>query len=68
MQTLGVPYPEGYAEKATEDLQKQAEEIANNIASELEEEELKALKDREIVAIIAYLQRLGTDIMVDNKK
>ncbi|MEM8890916.1 MAG: cytochrome-c oxidase, cbb3-type subunit II, partial [Bacteroidota bacterium] len=67
MQTLGVPYPEGYAAKATDDLQKQAEEIANKIASELEEEELKALKDREIVAIIAYLQRLGTDIMVDNK-
>ncbi|MEL6253299.1 MAG: cytochrome-c oxidase, cbb3-type subunit I [Bacteroidota bacterium] len=67
MQTLGVPYPEGYAEKATDDLRKQAEEIANNIASELEEEELKALKDREVVAIIAYLQRLGTDIMVDKK-
>ena len=68
MQTLGVPYPEGYAAKATDDLQQQAEEIANNIATELEEDELKALKDREIVAIIAYLQRLGTDIMVDNKK
>ena len=24
------------------------------------------MKDREIVAIIAYLQRLGTDIKVDN--
>lgn len=68
MQTLGVPYPDNYAQIAVEDLQKQAEQIANNIANELEEEELKGLKDREIVAIIAYLQRLGTDILGEEKR
>jgi len=68
MQTLGVPYPEGYEKIALDDLKKQAEQIANNIASELEEEELKGLKDREIVAIIAYLQRLGTDIQGDDAR
>ncbi|MEM6805799.1 MAG: cytochrome-c oxidase, cbb3-type subunit I [Bacteroidota bacterium] len=70
MQTLGVPYPEAYSEQAVADLRKQAEGIANNIAQELAGENLdpEVLKDREIIAIIAYLQRLGTDIMVENKK
>ena len=59
MQTLGVPYPEGYADgQAMKDLQKQAEEIAQN----LKEAGIEVSSDREIVALIAYLQRLGTDI------
>jgi cytochrome c oxidase cbb3-type subunit I/II len=58
MQTLGVPYPEGYDEIANEELMKQATEIANGLkASGIEVE-----ADREIIALIAYLQRLGTDI------
>lgn len=59
MQTLGVPYPEGYAAKANDDLKKQAEEItADLIAADIKD----AKSDREIIALIAYLQRLGTDI------
>ncbi|MEM6263143.1 MAG: cytochrome-c oxidase, cbb3-type subunit I [Bacteroidota bacterium] len=58
MQMLGVPYPEGYDEQALEDLNKQAQEIADR----LKEAEIDVLPDREIVALIAYLQRLGTDI------
>jgi cytochrome c oxidase cbb3-type subunit I/II len=58
MQSLGVPYPEGYDEIANEELMKQATEIANGLkASGIEVE-----ADREIIALIAYLQRLGTDI------
>ena len=58
MQTLGVPYPPGYAELATADLQKQAQTIAAN----LKESNIDCQSDREIIALIAYLQRMGTDI------
>jgi len=58
MQTLGVPYPEGYDRQANTDLEKQAKEIADNLYID----HIKVKKDKEIVAIIAYLQRLGTDI------
>lgn len=58
MQTLGVPYPKGYAAKANDDLKKQAEEIAADINSG----DIKTTSDKEIIAMIAYLQRLGTDI------
>lgn len=60
MRTLGVPYPEGYEEQALEDLNAQAEQIAKT----LEESGIEVKKDREIIALIAYLQRLGTDIKV----
>jgi len=60
MQTLGVPYPEGYADKAVEDLQKQAKEIADDLNSG----DIETSSDKEIIALIAYLQRLGTDINV----
>ncbi len=58
MQTLGVPYPEGYDVKANADLMKQA----NTIASDLGKDGIKVMGNKEIIAIIAYLQRLGTDI------
>ena len=58
MQTLGVPYPEGYDEKAVADLKAQANKIATGLrASGIQVEDQK-----EIIAMIAYLQRLGTDI------
>jgi cytochrome c oxidase cbb3-type subunit I/II len=58
MQTLGVPYPEGYDEMANEDLMKQAREIAD----ELKQANIDVEADREIIALIAYLHRLGVDI------
>nr|WP_294895560.1 cytochrome-c oxidase, cbb3-type subunit I [uncultured Pedobacter sp.] len=58
MQKLGVPYPKGYAAIANQDLDKQAEQIAANLSGD----KIKVKKDKEIIAIIAYLQRLGTDI------
>ena len=35
---------------------------ANAITESLKKEKIETLNDREIIALIAYLQRLGTDI------
>jgi len=58
MRTLGVPYAEGYEHQANQDLDAQAKEIA----ADLRKNNIKVKSDAEIVALIAYLQRLGTDI------
>lgn len=58
MQTLGVPYPTGYDSLALAEAEKQAQ----NIAIGLEMDNVKVHSDKEIIALIAYLQRLGTDI------
>lgn len=58
MRQLGVPYEEGFEDTAVEESNKQAEIIAKN----LEKDKIKVTKDKEIIALIAYLQRLGTDI------
>ena len=58
MQTLGIPYPQGYDEKATNDLIEQALKITAG----LKESGIMITHDKEIIALIAYLQRLGTDI------
>ena len=63
MQTLGVPYETGFAEKANADLMNQA----NGIRISLKMEKLETPKDREIVALIAYLQRMGKDIKGEQK-
>jgi len=60
LQKLGTPYPEGFAEKAVDDLKAQAEIIAESLRADGIEQE--GLADKEIIALIAYLQRLGTDI------
>lgn len=58
MRTLGVPYEEGYENLAEEDLWAQA----RGIQSDLKGDGLEIPENKEIVALIAYLQRLGTDI------
>ncbi|MFN5171382.1 MAG: cytochrome-c oxidase, cbb3-type subunit I [Cyclobacteriaceae bacterium] len=58
--TLGVPYPEGYEDQAIADLEMQANRIVENLKTE----GYKANGDAEIIALIAYLQRLGRDIKV----
>jgi cytochrome c oxidase cbb3-type subunit I/II len=60
LQFLNTPYPEGYADQANDDLVDQAYEIADNLKGDGIEQE--NLAQKEIVALIAYLQRLGTDI------
>jgi cytochrome c oxidase cbb3-type subunit I/II len=61
MKSLGTPYPEGYEEIALTDLIKQADEIAKD----LQKNGAAVDGDKEIIALIAYLQRLGTDIKGD---
>jgi cytochrome c oxidase cbb3-type subunit I/II len=58
LRTVGVPYEEGYENLANEDLDKQAKRIAEN----LQMEGIEVAADAEIIALIAYLQRLGQDI------
>jgi cytochrome c oxidase cbb3-type subunit I/II len=62
LQSLGTPYADGYAEKAVDDLKAQAKKISENLAKDKITQE--GLENKEIVALIAYLQRLGTDIKV----
>jgi cytochrome c oxidase cbb3-type subunit I/II len=58
MRSLGVPYAPGYENIANRELDKQAKEIAANLAAD----HIKVKSNKEIIAIIAYLQRLGMDI------
>jgi cytochrome c oxidase cbb3-type subunit I/II len=62
MRTLGVPYAPLYEQQANSDLQKQADGIVAN----LDKDGIKISSDKEIIALIAYLQRLGTDIKAGN--
>ncbi|MFC5272305.1 cytochrome-c oxidase, cbb3-type subunit I [Adhaeribacter terreus] len=64
MQKMGVPYEPGYAKKANADLMKQAKEISADLAKE----GIEVKPEKEIVALIAYLQRLGTDIKVKEEQ
>ena len=58
LRRAGVPYPPGYEAGAITQLQSQAATIVTNLQSGM----VKAPGDREIIALIAYLQRLGADI------
>ena len=58
MRKIGVPYPEGYEADAVKDLEAQAAIIAKD----LNDNGVPVNGDEEIIAIISYLQRLGTDI------
>ena len=75
---LGVPYEDEEIENAQTAMDKQALAIeesifgaADDLKTKYEKEQLEKgedfvpLRDREIVALIAYLQRLGTDISLD---
>jgi cytochrome c oxidase cbb3-type subunit I/II len=59
LRRVGVPYPAGFENgPAQKDLQAQAAKIV----ADLKLGSVTAEPDREIIALIAYLQRLGTDI------
>ncbi|GGD28696.1 cytochrome-c oxidase, cbb3-type subunit I [Flavobacterium orientale] len=79
MASLGVPYSDEDIKNARQSIEIQSAEIEKNLHSDpdfvksYEEskknaatrgDEFVPMKDREIVALIAYLQRLGTDIKV----
>ena len=58
LRTVGVPYEEGYEDVANDELKAQAAVIVES----LKKDKIDADPDKEIIALIAYLQRLGTDI------
>lgn len=79
MVKLGVPYTDADIANAKQNIAKQTAQIEKNLTNDpdfvksYEESKKNAaakgekfvpMKDREIVAIIAYLQRLGTDIKI----
>jgi len=64
MQTLGVPYSEDYAEKAIADYEAQAQIIV----AELKTSGIDVDYDTEMIAMIAYLHKLGKDISPANQK
>jgi cytochrome c oxidase cbb3-type subunit I/II len=57
LQSLGVPYSEEEVSNALALIKKQADEIVARLA----EKNAQVAPDKEIVALIAYLQRLGVD-------
>jgi cytochrome c oxidase cbb3-type subunit I/II len=64
MQRLGVPYPKGYENIAASDMEKQAVKITES----LKKDGIVTMPDKEIVALIAYLQRMGKDIKAAPKE
>ncbi|MCS7052585.1 MAG: cytochrome-c oxidase, cbb3-type subunit I [Ignavibacterium sp.] len=63
LRKIGVPYPEGYEKIALAELNKQAEQIT----LDLQKNGVPAEPQKEIIALIAYLQRLGTDIKANKQ-
>lgn len=60
LRTLNTPYSDEEISNAITDLEAQAKEIADDLIAQ----NVKADSKKEIIALIAYLQRLGTDIKV----
>jgi len=58
LRRVGVPYPDGFEATAQQDLETQAKQVVLGLKTGM----IEAKADREIIALIAYLQRLGTDI------
>jgi cytochrome c oxidase cbb3-type subunit I/II len=58
LRRIGVPYAPELERTAIRDARKQAEQIVAN----LKQGSIETTPDKEIIALIAYLQRLGTDI------
>lgn len=79
---LGVPYTDEEITQARESIREQGEQIARNLeadpdyvrsyeeskkAAAARGEEFVPMSQREITALIAYMQRLGTDIKVNDE-
>lgn len=62
LRKVGVAYAKDYDEQALKDLKTQAAAVSQSLA----DQGIQVDADREIIALIAYLQRLGTDIQPAN--
>lgn len=63
MVKLGVPYSQEYIDNWETYLNQQSEEITKDLKAQLDDIDVRSTD--EIIALIAYLQRLGTDIKID---
>jgi len=59
LRKIGVPYTDEDIQNAPKSIEAQAKKVSGNLAIG---SITNAPSDREIIALIAYLQRLGTDI------
>jgi cytochrome c oxidase cbb3-type subunit I/II len=58
MITLGVPYEKGLGDIANSQLMEQAKGIVDNLSND----SIRVSPNKEVIALIAYLQRMGKDI------
>ncbi len=58
MQKLGVPYPDGFDSRANGVLMEQASSISSSLLAD----SIRIAPHKEVIALIAYMQRLGSDI------
>ncbi|MFN1834494.1 cytochrome-c oxidase, cbb3-type subunit I [Balneola sp. MJW-20] len=67
LRAVGVPYAEGYEDLAVRDMRAQAEQITSELkANGFDQiDGIQVTSDKQIIAMIAYLQRLGIDIKGD---
>lgn len=65
MQTLGVPYSDDYINNWEQELNAQAKIIADDLNKS---KDIDVNPNEEIIALIAYLQRLGTDVKKMDKE
>ncbi|MEO6357297.1 MAG: cytochrome-c oxidase, cbb3-type subunit II, partial [Ferruginibacter sp.] len=63
MITLGVPYEKGFADVANANLMEQAKGIADNLKTD----SIRVSPNKEVIALISYIQRLGKDISNEPK-
>ncbi len=63
MRKLGVPYAEGYEYNANDDLRLQQQKIVTSLQGDkISGVNGKPINNKSIIALIAYLQRIGMDI------
>jgi cytochrome c oxidase cbb3-type subunit I/II len=59
MKTLGVPYSDEEIAGAVDAARGQAKELADQIAKQ---QQYEGLEDKQVIALIAYIERLGVDL------
>jgi len=59
LNSVGVPYDDATIEHGAESARKQAQEIAAQVVAQ---KGPSGLADKQVIALVAYLQRLGTDL------
>jgi cytochrome c oxidase cbb3-type subunit I/II len=59
---LGVPYTQEQVDNAQQLARAQAKEIATRVAAQLADDSRLSIEDKQVVALIAYMQRLGMDL------